>query len=157
MINLQERGRSIELIIKGENVKGVGLGSAKQMAKIIEYIEDNGKLSEYLERFKILLKGVYKDDFLIYIKSNDKFLIYLIENSVFIEIILERVAAGFSNMRIEGNAIRVTNLSDFIKRSAATFDYDFKTCIPNYNDIESLLINSNHSKLVAFRGFISLT
>jgi hypothetical protein len=154
LINLQERARPIELEIDGKKIK-MGLGSASQMSSIILYIKSKGKINEYLNRFRILLQGVYKDDFLIYIKDNDRFALYLIQNSVFIDIVLNRVANGFKGMRIEGNAIRLNGIKEFFTKCFSSYVIDIKECIPERNKIEKLLIDSNHIKLTSFREFIS--
>ncbi len=155
LLNLQERGRTIKLNIVNEVVDGIGLGSSLQMSKIITYIKSKNKLEEYLLRFKSLLGGVYKDDFLVYIKNNKKFAIYLISNEVFINIILSKVENGFKNIRVEGNAIRVSSLEEFKKNAYSKFEFDFETIIPDLNKIESLVIKSDHDKLIALKSFIS--
>lgn len=154
LMNLQERGRTINLQI-GDITKPCGLGSSPQMKSIIEYVAFKGKFEEYINRFQILLKGVFKDDFLIYIKNNDCFTIYLIDNNTFINIILERVRLGFKQMRFEGNAIRATGLREFIRRANATYNFTVRHSIPNFDEIEHLLLHLDHSKLVALREFIN--
>jgi hypothetical protein len=154
LINLQERKRTIDLEINGVLNNKIGLGSSKQMEKIIEFIKSKNKLDEYLNRFKILLKGVYKDDFLIYIKDNHKFCIYLIENSVFIDIILDKVKSGFKNIRIEGNGLRVTDLKEFKQKATTKIEYDINKVFPDLDDLEKLIITSDHNKLSLFRNFI---
>lgn len=154
LLNLQERDRGINIMINGVLNKNIGLGSSKQMSKIIDYIKSKNKLDEYLSRFKILLEGVYKDDFLIYIKHNQKFLIYILENKTFIKIILQKVSEGFKNMRIEGNAIRVTDLDTFKQLAVTKIEYEIKDVLPNFEMIESLLLKSDHDKLLLFRNFI---
>lgn len=153
LINLQERDRTIDLDVDGKTLK-LGLGSAPQMKNIIEYIKSKGKINEYLKRFRILLKGVYKDDFMIYIKDNSKFAIFLLQNEVFIDMVLQRVANGFDRMRIEGNAIRLSGRSEFFDRSYNSHIYDIRDCIPERSKIEKLLVDSNHIKLTSFREFI---
>lgn len=154
LINLQERDRPIELEIEGKKIK-MGLGSAPLMSNIIDYIKSKGKINEYLKRFRILLQGVYKDDFLIYIKDDTKFAIFLIQNGVFIDILLNRVSNGFKGMRIEGNAIRLTGIKEFFNQCYNCYVIDIKECIPERSKIEKLLIDSNHIKLTSFREFIS--
>jgi hypothetical protein len=156
LLNLQERNRKIDLIINGQVHKGIGLGSSKQMYKIIEFIKFKNKLEEYLFRFRTLLKGVYKDDFLIYIKDNHKFCIYLVENADFIDLVLEKVAQGFKNMRIEGNAMRITDLEKFKTIAKTKLEYKLVEVIPNYNEIETLVLQSDHNKLSIFRNFIHI-
>lgn len=153
LMNLQERARPIEIEIDGNKIK-MGLGSAPLMRNIIYYIESKGKINEYLKRFRILLKGIYKDDFLIYIKDNDKFKIYLVQNGTFIDILLNRVSNGFKGMRMEGNAMRLSGISEFFDKSYNRFIFDFKDCIRERSKIEKLLNDSNHFKLTSFREFV---
>ena len=58
-------------------------------------------------------------------------------------------------MRIEGNAIRISDLTEFKEKAYYKFEDKITNVIPDFNEIEKLLIESNYSKLVAFRKFTS--
>ncbi len=154
LLQVQERKRVIDLEYNGIIYKKIGLGSSTQLASMIAYIKAKGKLAEYLDRFKILLQGVYKDDFLIYIKHQSKFIIYIIDNKDFINLVLKKVNDGFISTRIEGNAIRITDLKLFKEIAKEKFEFDLLTVIPDYNAIESLLLTSNQNKISSLRKFI---
>jgi hypothetical protein len=155
LLNTQERSRSINIESNGRIISDIGLGSSKQMKQLVEFIKLKGKMNEYLSCFEILLKGVYKDDFLIYIKNSNRFSVYVLENKDFISIILDKVKNGFLNTRIESNAIRVTDLDNFKNKSMYKFDMPLIEAIPDFYEIENLVVKSDHNKLLDFRKFIN--
>lgn len=155
LFRIQERNRTIDLTIDDNIIKKIGIGSASQLSQMYKYIDGQGKLDEYFVRFEILLRSVYKDDFLIYIKDNKAFRIYLIANKTFIEITMGSVMSSFSKMRFEGNAMRTANLSDYISNSYLRIEEKITDCIPDFDDIEKLLMDSDHDKLKTFRRFIN--
>jgi len=153
--NIQERNRTIDVVCDGEHFKGIGLGSNSQLKSMLNYIKYKNKFEEYRRNFEILLSSVYKDDFLVYIKDNNKFRVHLIDNSSFINFIMDKLDSDFKNTRVEGNAIRVSGVTSFIKYAAYSIEIDFNNSIPHFNEIESMLINLSHEKSIAIRKFIS--
>jgi hypothetical protein len=154
-LTVQERKRTIDLEHNGVPFKGVGIGSAKQLSSLIDYIKAKNLFTEYMERFKILLRGVYKDDFLIYIKHNNKFEIYLLQNEAFLDIVFEKVINKFTKTRYENNAIRISDLDLFKSKSIVKFNSDLRDAIPDFDEIEKIMLDNNHSKFLLLRKFIS--
>lgn len=152
---VQERKRAIEFNEDGIHFKGIGLGSNAQLKKLLGYIRHKDKFHEYANAFEILFRSVYKDDFMVYIKNNKYFKIYLIDNETFIRFILDKLNNDFQNIRIEGNAIRLSNVNRFIKHATYSIDLNLIKCIPHFDEIENMLINLSHEKSVAIRKFIS--
>ena len=150
LINAQERKRTVELSVNGKNISNIGIGSPAQMKNLHQYIVEIGKLDEYLNRFKILLKGVYKDDFLIYIKDNLRFEIYLLKNEDFIDIVLDKVRNGFLNIRYESNSIRITDLKLFKKQSKYKVDIGIDKALPSFDLIQKKFIHIEHEKIKLF-------
>ncbi len=65
-----------------------GLGSKSQMRKfVLDPIKKHGKSEEFLERLKLFLGFVYKEDLIIVIKSDYRTDIYFIPNKTFIDVI----------------------------------------------------------------------
>jgi len=148
--NLQERNRSISFDYYGTRYENVGLGSAAKLRNVWSFIQNIGLEDEYLNRFKILLKAVYKDDFLIYIKDPDSFKIYLLKNEDFIEVMLDKVRSGFTHMRVEGNGLRVSNLSSFTNKAIGRFVYRLDSVLPDKQDIINILVSTQSQKVNQF-------
>lgn len=155
LLAIQERNRTIQIDTGSEIFSNIGLGSSRQLKSVWDFIIHTGTSEKYKERFKILLKSVYKDDFLIYIKDPDSFKIYLLENNMFIDIVLNKVSAGFSSMRIEGNSIRITDLNQFKRHSKYKFEYSFDEILPNKNEILAILDSLQNEKADRLRRFCS--
>lgn len=148
--NLKERNRQIDFNYYGVQYENLGLGSAQKLRNVWLFIQNIGLEDDYLNRFKILLKAVYKDDFLIYIKDPDSFKIYLIKNEDFIEVILDNVRSGFSNMRIEGNGLRVSKIDSFTNKATGRFVFTIDNVLPNKQDIINILISTQSQKVNQF-------
>jgi hypothetical protein len=153
LLNIQERNRSIDFQINGLKFRDIGLGSSKKLKNMWGFIQYQGKEIEYLNRFKILLETIYKDDFLIYIKDPENIKIYLLPNFEFINIVLEKIKNGFSQMRMEGNAIRITDLELFKKRSIGKFEFSFDNLLPNKTEIINILNENSNQKSELLRRF----
>jgi len=153
--SVQERDRPIEFVENSIEFKGIGLGSTAQLKKLVEYIKYKNRYDEYILNFEILLRSVYKDDFMVYIKDSNEYMIYLISNESFINFMMDKVKNNFKNVRVEGNAIRVSNVASFIKNSEYFIKQKITISIPHFNEIEKLLINLSHDKSLAIRSFIS--
>lgn len=140
LLSMQERDRTIQITTNsGQVFNNIGLGSAKQLKNVWEFINYTGTLPQYLMRFRILLSSVYKDDFLIYIKEPNGIKIYLLENEEFINIVMLKVQLGFSNIRMEGNGIRITDLTTFKNRSRYRFEFSFDELLPDKIEILTIL------------------
>jgi len=150
LLNVQERKRTVDLSTNGNLISNIGIGSSAQMKKLHQYIYETGKLEEYLSRFKILLKGVYKDDFLIYIKDNSRFKIFLLKNEDFIEIVIEKVKNGFVNIRYEGNSIRITDLNLFENKSKYKVDVEVTKILPSFEEIQNKFTDLEYEKIKLF-------
>lgn len=157
LLAVQERNRTIDLVVEGATISGIGLGSSPQLKQLFLYIESQGKLSEYLYRFEILLRAVFKDDFLVYIKDNYKFTLFTIPNETFIKITMNRVSNGFKNTRVEGNALRMASLGEFKNSASTIFEYPRGKAIPDFAKIEELFLDSDRNKARLFRRFIEST
>jgi len=153
LLNIQERNRSIDFQINGLKFRDIGLGSSKKLKNMWGFIQYQGKEIEYLNRFKILLETIYKDDFLIYIKDPENIKIYLLPNFEFINIVLEKIKNGFSQMRMEGNAIRINDLELFKKRSIGKFEFSFDNLLPNKTEIINILNENSNQKSELLRRF----
>lgn len=109
---LGERTSKINKII-GKREYEIGRGSRQQLGEFFDYIKADGKWEIFLERWKIVFSGIFKEDVIIYIKEHEKLKLYLISNKSFFESIynsLVNTKDGYSNMiinRWEGNSIRV--------------------------------------------------
>lgn len=109
---LGERMSKINKII-GEREFEIGRGSRQQLSEFFEYIKADGKWKIFLERWKIVFSGIFKEDVIIYIKEHEKLKLYLVSNKSFVDGIynsLLNTNEGYSNMiinRWEGNSIRV--------------------------------------------------
>jgi len=153
LLNIQERNRAIDIVSDGIKFRDIGVGSSKKLKNMWLYIQHQGKEDEYLTRFKILLETVYKDDFLIYIKDPENIKIYLLPNFAFISIILEKIRNGFSQMRMEGNAIRITDLELFKKSSIGKFEFSFNDVLPDKMEIINILNENSNQKAELLRRF----
>jgi hypothetical protein len=155
LLNIQERSRSIELEHCGIRYSNIGMGSQTQLKNMFNYIRVVGKDDEFLTRLEILLRAVYADDLLIYIKENNKMKIYLVDNNSFMTIMLDKIKNGFAGIRVEGNAIRVSPLNVFRESAAEVFEYTFDELLPNRDEIEQLLSTVQAQKSQSLRRFCS--
>lgn len=155
LLNIQERSRQIEIVHEGKRYSNIGMGSQTQLRNMFNFIKLLGKEKEFLLRLELLLRAVYADDFLIYIKENDKMKIYLVDNNSFLTIVLEKIRNGFTGIRVEGNAIRISGLDMFKEYASAVFEFKFDELIPNRDEIEQLLIASQAQKSQLLRRFCS--
>lgn len=154
LLTIQERKRTIQVTTpSGELLGNIGLGSASQLRAVWNFINSTGTMEQYLNRFRLLLTAVYKDDFIIYIKDPNNFKVYLLENDKFIAIVLEKIAMGFVNMRVEGNAIRITDLERFKRESRFKFEYSFDSILPDKLEIFSILNSLQEEKADRLRRF----
>ena len=154
LLTVQERNRSIQITTASGTVfSEIGLGSSKQLKNLWNFINYTGTLDEYLNRFRVLLSSVYKDDFLIYIKDPNGIKLYLLENEKFIHIVLSKVAAGFVNMRMEGNGIRINDLETFKNFARYKFEYSFDELLPDKIEIFTILNSLQEQKADRLRQF----
>lgn len=137
----------------GVRYSKIGMGSQSQLKNMLKFIKAKSKDSEYLSRLEILLRSVYVDDFLIYIKDNDSMKLYLIENEQFMNLIMEKIKNGFVGMRVEGNAIRVTGLNSFKAKALSKFEFTFDDLLPDRYNIERLMSDSLSHKSALLRQF----
>ncbi len=156
LLNLQERKRTIKISYNNQLFENIGIGSSKQMSNMLDFIKAKNKEKEYIQRFSIILRGVFKDDFLVYLKDNTKFEIYVITNNTFINFVLEKVLQGFKSIRMEGNSIRVSDIKLLKSIADEKLVFDLKDAIPDYDELETILLSSDHSKLSNFRRFITV-
>ncbi len=97
----------------GEREYEIGRGSRQQLGEFFDFIRAVGKWQVFLERWKMVFSGVFKEDVIIYIKEHEKLKLYLISNFSFIESVYKSIVDtefGYSNMilnRWEGNSIRM--------------------------------------------------
>lgn len=155
LTNIQERNRTITIDYLGVRYSKIGMGSQSQLKNMLKFIKAKSKDSEYLSRLEILLRSVYVDDFLIYIKDNDNMKLYLIENEQFMNLIMEKIKNGFVGMRVEGNAIRVTGLNSFKSNALSKFEFTFDALLPDRYSIERLMTDSLSHKSALLRQFTS--
>lgn len=149
---VQERKRTLTIIENDIKFKNIGLGSTKQLNELLNYIKFKGLYEEYKFKFKILLESVYKDDFLIYIKDNNHFKIYLVQNKDFIDFIISKLDSNFSNTRIEGNSLRISGIKDLINMAKVKINLSFKTCMPDFHEIEKRLLELDYDKNVSLKN-----
>ncbi len=127
---LGERKSKIEVSTDTTNYK-IGRGSKAQLAQLFAYLNEVGKLDEFIERWEIVFKGVFKEDILIYIKNHQRLQIYLLSNSEFRICISESLRAFWNDMgksainRWEGNSIRMTR-DVIVNYSSNQIDRDFR-------------------------------
>ncbi len=155
LLNIQERRRPIIINYNNQIYEDIGIGSSKQMSNMLEFIKAKNKEKEFIDRFSIILKGVFKDDFLVYVKHNNKFELYVITNWTFINFVLEKVLQGFKSIRMEGNAIRVSDIKLLKSIADEELVFDLKDAIPDYDELEKIFLDSDHNKLSLFRKFIT--
>lgn len=97
----------------GNKEFNIGRGSRQQLGELFDYIKAIGKWEIFLERWKIVFSGIFKEDVIIYIKDHERLKLYLIGNETFVKCIyqsLVKTTENYSNLivnRWEGNSIRV--------------------------------------------------
>lgn len=110
--NLGERKSKYNREVGNKTYK-VGRGSRAQLVELFAYLEEVGLLSQFMERFELIFKGVFKEDVLFYIKDHDHLIISMMKNEEFISCVLESVKnhykekSKFVISRWEGNSIRM--------------------------------------------------
>ena len=127
----------------------IGRGSKPQLKQLFKYINALGKWTEFLNRCKIVFKGIYSEDILIYIKNPDIFEIHIISNQKFQDIINTSLSNYFSNNnsvlnRWEGNSIRMER-DYFINNATFSLKLNFDE-ITNSKDILSKLMTGDENK-----------
>lgn len=111
-LSLGERKSKIKEKIENRNFE-IGRGSRQQLGELFDYIKVSGKWELFLERWKIVFSGIFKEDIIIYIKDSNKLKLYLISNKSFVDCVFESLVdtnSGYSKMiinRWEGNSIRL--------------------------------------------------
>nr|ADX97293.1 Cac8I [Clostridium acetobutylicum] len=89
-----------------------GLGSKGQFLDLFEKIKDNGKWTDFTNRFTYMTNNIFKDDLLIFIKGGNNVDIYLVDSEKFRNTLISAVSSGpkFAVSvlnRYEGNSIRI--------------------------------------------------
>jgi hypothetical protein len=107
-----ERKNEIALEIDGK-LEVAGRGSRAKLLSLFKHIQFLGKWDEFLERWKILFEGVFKEDIVVFMKDYKKLSIYVISNEAFCSSVYKSLTNAFINPkglilnRWEGNSIRM--------------------------------------------------
>lgn len=110
--SIGERKNYINLNINN-NLEVAGRGSRSKLISLFKHIQYYNKWNEFIDRFSVLFRGVFKEDILIYMKEYKTFKLYIIENNSFCNAIISTLKNAINepkNMilnRWEGNSIRV--------------------------------------------------
>ena len=107
-----ERKNEISLIIDGIN-EVAGRGSRTKLLALFKHIKFLGKWEKFLERWKILFEGVFKEDIIVFIKDYKSLTIHVIDNKAFCNSVFNSLEKVFINPkemiinRWESNSIRM--------------------------------------------------
>lgn len=110
--SIGERKNYINLNIDN-NIEIAGRGSRSKLISLFKHIQYYNKWEEFINRFSVLFKGVFKEDVLIYLKEFKVFKLYIIDNNTFCNAVINSIENAVNepkNMilnRWEGNSIRV--------------------------------------------------
>lgn len=156
LLDVKERNRTItRTTLKGNEIKNIGTGSQAQLKNLFDYVKEMDLEKPFIKTFETLLNGIFKDDFFIYIKDNEYFKAYFLENQAFIQLLLENIKNGFTNLRMEGNALRFSGFNQIKERSSFKLEEKKETVLPHFNDISLLLEKSNLDKIDFLKNFIT--
>jgi hypothetical protein len=150
-LGLGERRSKINKII-GDIEYEIGRGSRQQLGKFFDYIKAIGKWQMFLERWKIVFSGIFKEDVIIYIKEHEKLKLYLISNNSFVDCVyasLVNTENGYSNMiinRWEGNSIRLDR--DLLLKHV---DYKVEESFDNFFDENSIKIKMQEMENIKYK------
>jgi hypothetical protein len=146
--------RSLFVGIHNQSIsdRKAGLGSGKQMIKLLNKIKENGKLDDFKKRLKLFLEYLYNDDdFLIAFKSDKKMQILFFKGEKLVNLILELLDLDLkkfseifyrwenNNLRIQINKLINPNYSKFWEASHIDEIKDY----PKYENIENPFSKSN--------------
>lgn len=151
---LGERRSKINKII-GQREYEIGRGSRQQLGEFFDYIKADGKWQIFLERWKIVFSGIFKEDVIIYIKDHEKLKLYLISNISFVESVynsLVNTKDGYSNMiinRWEGNSIRVDR--DLLIRHV---DFKVEESFDNFFDENTIKIKMQEMENIKYKKLL---
>lgn len=110
--SIGERKNYINLNINN-NIEIAGRGSRSKLISLFKHIQYYNKWNEFIDRFSVLFKGVFKEDILIYMKEYKTFKLYIIDNDTFCNTIINSIKNAINEPkkmilnRWEGNSIRV--------------------------------------------------
>lgn len=127
---LGERKSKLNIEIEGTKYE-IGRGSKAQLQTLFQYVEMIGKKDEFLERWEIVFRGVFKEDIFIFIKNYKRLQIHLLSNEDFVKCVMDSLKNNWSNMaksvinRWEGNSIRMSR-DEIIEYCSFSIDADFK-------------------------------
>lgn len=125
LLNIGERKNQVIKTINNNQVR-IGRGSREQLKNLFIYIKSLGKWDQFVERWSICFKGVFKEDIIIYLKHSNKFEMHLIENSSFVNLISKSLDNEKDKQiinRWEGNSIRMDR-SKIIENSTYSIKID---------------------------------
>lgn len=151
---LGERRSKINKTI-GKREYEIGRGSRQQLGEFFDYIKADGKWKLFLDRWKIVFSGVFKEDVIIYIKENEKLKLYLISNNSFVQSVFNSLVDtkdGYSNMiinRWEGNSIRVDR--DLLIKYA---DFKVNESFDNFFDENSIKIKMQEMENLKYKKLL---
>lgn len=151
---LGERRSKINKTI-GKREYEIGRGSRQQLGEFFDYIKADGKWKIFLERWKIVFSGIFKEDVIIYIKEHEKLKLYLISNKSFVESVFNSLVDtkdGYSNMiinRWEGNSIRVDR--DLLIKHV---DFKVEESFDNFFDENSIKIKIQEMENLKYKKLL---
>lgn len=151
---LGERRSKINKTI-GKRDYEIGRGSRQQLGELFDYIKADGKWKIFLERWKIVFSGIFKEDVIIYIKEHEKLKLYLISNKSFVECIYNSLVDtkdGYTNMiinRWEGNSIRVDR--DLLIKHV---DFKVEESFDNFFDENSIKIKMQEMENLKYKKLL---
>lgn len=129
-----------------------GLGSGKQMLKLLKKIKEDGKLNDFKERLKIFLEYLYnEDDFLIAFKSDNKMQIFFFKGKKLVKLLLELLDKDLkkfseifyrwenNNLRIQVNKLLNPSISKLWVANSSDDIVEF----PKYEEIENPFSKNN--------------
>jgi hypothetical protein len=138
-LKIGERKNTIDVNINGVDVK-IGRGSRPQLKNLFDYIKSIDKWDDFLERWKIVFSGTFKEDIIIYTKNPDSFELSIVSNKKFNDLVFESLVDYPNKLilnRWEGNSIRMDK-KELIKNSDYSLKIDFDECVKDSEIIMKL-------------------
>lgn len=151
---LGERKSKIKKTIADREYE-IGRGSRQQLADFFDYLKADGKWDIFLERWKIVFSGVFKEDIIIYIKEHEKLKLYLISNKSFVDSVYNSLVdtkEGYSNMilnRWEGNSIRLDR--DLLLKNV---DFKVEEYFDKFFDQDSIKLKMQEMESLKYKKLI---